>query len=384
MIRPFFKQVGTNIHDPLWGSVHVRDQLGNNNPEPDLRGQYCFHPWDWLEVLSDGRVFMCCATWLPFEIGNILEQPFDQLWNGEKAQAIRQSILDGSYKYCQKKLCPSIQNNRLADIHGVDAHKKNLVTDFPTHINFANDESCNLSCPSCRVSKIQYNQGPEYEQRKKINDLLWDSILQASHAKRMHVHITGSGDPWGSKIFREKLWNLDLRRHPNILINFKTNGVMLTKKTWDKMWRIHNNIRKLGVSWDACYESTYNITRRDGNYTQLKKNMKFINDISTQFPRLELHFDYVVQTCNYKEIPDFVEMMCRDYPNSKAAQFTLVSDWGTWTPEVYEWNAIWKNTHPQHQDLLKVLASMPRIRDTKIRWHNMKGLVNIARSKYSY
>ena len=79
--------------------------------------------------------------------------------------------------------------------------------------------------------------------------------------------ITGSGDPWGSKIFREKLWDLDLREYPNIAMNFKTNGVMLTEKTWNKMWRIHDRVRALGVSWDACHETTYNVTRRDGDYS---------------------------------------------------------------------------------------------------------------------
>ena len=63
--------------------------------------------------------------------------------------------------------------------------------------------------------------------------------------------------------------------------------------------------------------------------------------------------------------------------------FTLVSDWGTWTPDVYKWNAIWKDTHPQYQDLLKVLASVPKSRDSKINWANMKGIVDIARTRYA-
>ena len=383
-IRPFPQKVGTFVDDPLWGHVHIRDQEDNNNPEPDLQGKYCFHPWDWLEVLPNGRVFMCCATWLPFEIGNILDQPFNELWNGEKAQAIRASIVDGSYKYCQKKLCPLIQSNHLEDMNNVKDERKSLVADFPMHVNFSCDESCNLSCPSCRVKKIQFNEGPEYDKRKQINDLLWENILKASKTKNfIHVHITGSGDPWGSKIFREKLWDLDLREYPNIAINFKTNGVMLTEKTWNKMWRIHDRVRALGVSWDACHETTYNVTRRDGDYQQLRKNMKFMNDVAASFPKLKLHFDFVVQTYNYREIPDFVEMMCNDYPNSRAVMFTLVSDWGTWTPDVYKWNAIWKDTHPQYEDLLKVLASVPRSRDSKINWANMKGIVDIARTRYA-
>ena len=94
------------------------------------------------------------------------------------------------------------------------------------------------------ISRLEYAEALDtYKTRinGEVSDMqaaktVWENILKASKTKNfIHVHITGSGDPWGSKIFREKLWDLDLREYPNIAINFKTNGVMLTEKTWNKM-----------------------------------------------------------------------------------------------------------------------------------------------------
>ena len=55
----------------------------------------CRQMWDSLVVGADGSVFPCCLVAEPESaIGNLTEQPFDTIWNGEKMQALRRYALD--------------------------------------------------------------------------------------------------------------------------------------------------------------------------------------------------------------------------------------------------------------------------------------------------
>ena len=77
-----YELTGTWQENEIFGNYLIRDQKGNTNPTPNLAGRYCSHPWDWFEILSDGRVFMCCATWLPVIVGNLTKESFEEIWNG--------------------------------------------------------------------------------------------------------------------------------------------------------------------------------------------------------------------------------------------------------------------------------------------------------------
>src|SRR3989304_7631169 len=73
---------------------------------------FCSKPFKWFEVFrwnQTAEVYLCCAGWLDTSIGRLQYQTIEEIWNGEKAQEIRRSILDGSFKYCNRSLCPYLQ-----------------------------------------------------------------------------------------------------------------------------------------------------------------------------------------------------------------------------------------------------------------------------------
>lgn len=57
----------------------------------------CIEPWHKAFIRANGDVHLCCNNSL---IGNIKDEPFEQLINNHKAKAYRQGLLDG-------KLMPS-------------------------------------------------------------------------------------------------------------------------------------------------------------------------------------------------------------------------------------------------------------------------------------
>ena len=70
----------------------------------DLKKYICGVPFNSLEI-HNNVCFVCCPSWLPnkIEIGEI---PLKDIYNSKPVVDIRNSILDGSFKYCDKELCP--------------------------------------------------------------------------------------------------------------------------------------------------------------------------------------------------------------------------------------------------------------------------------------
>jgi MoaA/NifB/PqqE/SkfB family radical SAM enzyme len=332
------------------------------NAPKKSEGKFCKNPFDQFEIHPDGTVSVCCMSWLPEKIGNAEEKEIGEIFNSKKAQDIRESILDGSFKYCDHKLCPYIQNGSLPDREEVEdpRHKsiieKNQTKDLePTFYNLCYDESCNLSCPSCRINKIFYYEGKVYEAKKKIQDKLIAHIFGKPHDNYCLINVTGSGDPFGSKLFRELLFSIDGEKFPRVFFNLQTNGVMFTPRYWDKIKRIQKNINTVIVSYDAGTPETYRITRRGGNWDRLQENMKFLSSLRQRGLIKELRIDCVVQKANYKELDKLIKIGL----NLKVDKifFSLLVDWGTWSPEVYKQNCVWKKTNPKFDDFKETLRN---------------------------
>jgi sulfatase maturation enzyme AslB (radical SAM superfamily) len=72
-------------------------------PTKQFQGQYCLSPFVMIEVTLNGNVRMCgCHGWMSTTIGNLKETTLKEMLMSDLAQKIRQSIIDGSYVYCNE------------------------------------------------------------------------------------------------------------------------------------------------------------------------------------------------------------------------------------------------------------------------------------------
>lgn len=339
----------------------------------DLENKFCRKPFEHFEVDSGGRVSLCCYTWLPHHAGVVSDtSSVHQVFNSEKVQDIRRSIHDESFSYCSHTLCPHIQNGSLPtkdEVEGPRMQKivkeKSLDNLKPDFYNLCYDMSCNLSCPSCRTGKIVFTKGEQYEKRLKIQNRIAEELFNTPHDRNCTVNITGSGDPFGSKLFRDLLFNIDGKIFPNVSINLQTNGVMFTEKYWNRMHKIHPNINSVIISFDAGTEQTYNITRRGGNWKQLLKNMEFLSTINSHDTKYsnpnnrnklkEVRIDFVVQQANYKEMPLIIELGKKLKVDK--VYFSIVVNWGTWPKEEFAKQAVYNEDHPEYNDFIDILSN---------------------------
>lgn len=339
-----------------------KDSRGTLNTEHNLKGRFCRNPFVQMDFYETGKVHSCCSSWLPTAIGDLRKSSIAEIWNSPTSQMIRESIHDGSFRYCNHKVCPMIQDDTLPTVEEarqeialkeIIDEKKTRIDELPQFYNLCNDLSCNLYCPSCRVKKIINTEGREYERTQTLQDKITRELFTIPSDRPFIMNITGSGDPFASPVFREFLFNLNGEDFPNMKIHLQTNGVLLTPKNWQKMAKIHDRIATILISFDAGSEETYNVTRRGGNWQWLQDNTRRLGELRESGELKHLRLDFVVQQANFREMPRFIALA--KSLNADRVFFSMVLDWGTWSIADYEKQCIWKREHPEFDDFISVL-----------------------------
>ena len=318
---------------------------------------FCIEPFSGLDITHSGRVYMCCADWRPTPVGNILETPLMDIWMGEAAAALRNSILDQSFRFC-RPTCPLLDNPRGPVSKGSQPPTLPSL-DRLNRLTLSYDPTCNLKCPSCRTS---------YLGNSEKTGLIHEKIIQSDILLRTNLlYIAGDGDPIASPCYWSLLNSLDpLPLNPNLTVRLHTNGLLLTPEKWKELGKTAQRVVSICVSVDAACETTYKLNR-GGSWQQLQNNLAFINSL----PGIKLEMNFVVQSNNFKEMPDFAHMAFRYSANF--VFFAGIRNWnaprrkeGTVFSDLDYYNrAVHLPSHPQHEQLLEILHD-PIFKDPRI------------------
>ena len=342
----------------------------------NLNDYVCLTPFKTIEIHKTSS-YMCCPTWMPKVIKHE-DHSIEQIWNSTESKEIRKSVLDGSYKYCDKNYCPylsALLDGDLNDRKGPLVLKEDfqeLIEDYdyetgemmvgPSVVQFAFDATCNYKCPSCRIDVITAS-GDEI---KKIKSTI--SEIEDAYAKDITaLYITGSGDPFVSVSFRNFLRTFNPNKYPKLKkIHLHTNASMWNKDMWDSMSNIHPYVKSCEISIDAASKETYeNVTRLGGNWENLINNLNFIKTIPTlRFIRTS----FVVQSGNYFEMSEFVDLIRSIFGKRGVIFFSKIANWGSFSESEYLIRKVWDTSHPEH---MQFLINLNKIRGEKMLFHNM-------------
>jgi len=313
----------------------------------DLKNYICGVPFNNLEI-HDNVCFVCCPSWLPNKV-ELNEIPLKDVYNSKPFQEIRESILDGSFKYCNKELCPFL--SKLVN-YGIPSGpiklketnkglKKIVKNNTPDSLLMNFDRTCNYKCPSCRVDLIVENSEGIKRVEKRIEDI---DKYYSKHVKTLY--ITGSGDPFVSVGFRNYLRNFNPKKYPKLKsIHLHTNASMWNKEMWDSMPNVHKYVQTCEISIDAGTKDTYeNKTRLGGNWKNLMNNLKFISTLP-----INVKTSFVVQDSNYMEMELFYNLMYSIFGNNVNVFFGKITNWGTFSDGEFKLKQVWDTEHPEHE-----------------------------------
>ncbi|MCW5906335.1 MAG: SPASM domain-containing protein [Chitinophagales bacterium] len=267
---------------------------------------FCKLPFSRISIDDDGNVWpACCPDWVQFPLGNIFKQDWSEIWYGEAATKLRNSMFDGSLQYCKRDWCPNVADAEagIDNYHVIPLHKapKSWTPQPPEHVNMNYDMSCNLKCPSCRSELIHY-RGEQLQKVQQLQNYAEEKILPEVQS----IALTGVGDPFISKVFRPFLFDFNSNKYPRIkTIHFHTNGLLFTPEMYGKMKGIHHLRISTDISIDAASEEVYNKVRPPGNWNTLMENLQFIKQLDNL---VLLGISMVVQQDNYRQMPDFIKL----------------------------------------------------------------------------
>jgi len=341
-----------------------RFKLTTKGDKP-YKGYYCYKPFKWFEIVQNGDVYLCCPSWLRVPVGNIHRQSIDKIWNSKKAQKIRQSILDGSYRFCNQ-LCPNLHDlDRLTCIKPMEKIEDkefrkviinlNLKLSFgPRMINGCFDRSCNLACPSCRKQMIMADEG----ERKQIKKVI-DKITEQAGKDLELLSLLGTGDPLASPEIFQWLLSFDLKKFPKLkLIHLHTNGMLFTPKTWQMLSAVNHLIKSIEISVDAGTDDTYKVNRKGGDFKRLLENLRFIRSLIEKGKIKNSRISFVVQANNFKEMEGIIKIGQKN--KFESIYFSQLVNWGTFPKREFRKRAVHLPDHPKHQEFLSVLRRLPK------------------------
>ncbi len=298
----------------------------------------CPKPFDTLLVDKVGSCYLCeCTSWLPQSIGNVQLQEIEDILYNDDAKILRESIIDGSYRYCNNKQCAYL----LYSSSGKVWSKKPHITEIK-NIRLAVDDSCNLRCPSCRNKQIFVTSGTQFRTRTRIVDKIITFLKKLNHT--VLVHIGSDGDPFASLIYRYFMReSADIK---NLNFSFQTNGLLL-KQMYNRTKKIWDRTKKIGVSIDGATKDTYERLRLGGSYDKILENLDFLKEKNKQHDfKLYLHF--VVQKDNYHEMVGIIELA--EKYNVDRVYLNKIEDWNTY--KNFQEINITDNKHPEHNKYL--------------------------------
>jgi len=354
---------------------HLEGLLDPENPKYRLADRLCTKPFVKLDVLENST-HQCCASWLTTSAGNLQTTPWEQVWNGVDAQAVRASMLDGSFRHCNKRTCPSIQSDDLPTRESLRADSfwreiieagRTAMPRGPETVNLAYDRTCNLSCPSCRTERFAADEAT----RLRFDEMQDRAILPLlKHAKT--VFVTGSGDPFASKNFRRLMHQLTEKEFPQLKFVIMTNGMLFTPAQWEAFPTLHNRVEILRISVDAATGPTHELLRRGARWPVMLENMTFAGDLRAAGLIDDYELVFTVQSENYREVGDAVDLAHEVGANG--VYFGRMTNWGTFSEAEYRSKAVFLPEHPEHRAFVEKMQD-PRLRDPMVLLGDLTGFV---------
>jgi MoaA/NifB/PqqE/SkfB family radical SAM enzyme len=297
----------------------------------------CARPFDTVLIDKNGSCFICeCTAWLPQSIGNLYKQDLESILSNSLRKHIQTTVQDGSFRLCNSNQCSYILGNYVSN---TEYHKNKSLE----NIRLAIDDSCNLSCPSCRKEKIFLTSGKNFKMRLTLADKILN-FLENNKGKKFNVHIGSDGDPFASIVYR--YFMMKTKNLKNLKYSIQTNGLLI-KKNFYKFKHILENLNKIGISIDGATKKTYESLRVGGKFEKIIENLEFLKEIKN----FDTHLHFVVQQKNYHEIEKIIELGLKY--NVDKIYLNKITDWNTM--KNFKEHAVWMTEHKENKNFMDIV-----------------------------
>jgi len=254
----------------------------------------------------------CCQAWLrppyscdySYYVEEDIYGNFDieNIWNSEKIQEFRRSIISGTYRYCNLEICPYWKSNMLLPVPeeaiSYIEQKQTNLSYAPVRISANVDRTCNFFCPSCRNVKFSV---PNIRTYNRLSVILSSGVRD--------LYLNGSGEIFFNSHYLRMMREFSSKKYPDVRsFDIISNGLNLNRTMWYSLSvDFKRLIKAITISIDAINEETYKKIRLGGDFSIVRRNAGFISELRKKGELKNFNLAYVLQKENINELPDFVK-----------------------------------------------------------------------------
>ena len=305
------------------------------------------------------------AEWSPcFRPLQCSARPDDEFWKGDDWKEFRKSLMDGSFRYCQKTQCPNLvagwlpRKDKITD----ETMLKIINGDFDVippleELHFSYDEHCNLCCPSCRT----YYKTITTDKANEFDDF-YERFLREHVRKAKHLCLSGCGEAMISPHSRKLLQSLSPEDCPNLEVELRTNMTTVTPQAWEALGEGRKVIRHIAASIDSSRKDDFERIRYPAKWDNVCANLKFVQELRNNGDLDVFEFHVVIQKDNVDQLLEIIKMaMSYDVD---VVTFSRLINWREMPEEEYnEINPFWINNR-YHERLLEEIEKVKAFRES--------------------
>ncbi len=302
----------------------------------------------------DGIGTVRACSWAGYYIlGNLRDYTMSEVYNSEAAKYFRQTLLDGTYDYCNEENCPYIANNVL-DSHMVEIDE---IPEYPKELSLAYDRRCNYHCTCCAS---RCDDMPDPAVQSKIENeirkaLPYVEILSAN----------GLGEFFVSDSMMKLVSEWKPEKMKNAVFSLETNGSLFNPDNWEKIKNIGNAYLSVSLTIHSFEEAAYQyLSGTKIKIGKMIENLKFIKGLREggQIDNLELCM--VMEERNFREVPDFILRCLNEFGADKVRIRRFLPEKAM--DENFEWFFDIRNPlHPYHQEYQEIMKH-PILKDPRV------------------
>ena len=368
-----FSQCGASYraHYECWDACRKAGlPVQENFPAQEkIQKKFCSLPFEFLSIRNDGEkiilapcqtsLWMSYAKTYPSALLNS-EKEMPDFWNSTEFQELRRSILDGDFTYCSKVRCPkllhledadSVTEPRLRDI--ID-NRRLFLPQGPKVLVLGYDETCNLTCPSCRKHPVV----PSPALRHAFDTMADRFIIPMISPEIDHILLNCSGEALASPHTLRLLNALPFEKCPQLKIHLMSNGELLAER-WDRLGPAADHVSVLILSFDGITEETYTHFRRGGNLKRFLSGMEFASRLRQENRVSHVSAVMTIFAGNMHEAIPIYEF-CNDH-GFDALMINKFQNWGTFSAEEFARMDVWNGNHPRHEEWNSIFNELKKL-----------------------
>ena len=318
--------------------------------------KFCKKCFEYSYVFVNGDVRYCPWNWKV--LGNLKENTFEEIWNSDAANEIRDAFVKGELRYCNEQYCPECINDSPA-VHVSEEEMKRLhenVPKMPDTISLSYDERCNHACPSCRQCILKPDQ--EYlENLKTITNNIEPYISEVKY-----ISANGIGDIFVSKEMLDMLSRFR-PKNKDFMMHIETNGVLF-KANWDKIKHFGDYHLTVSVTPSSFDRETYKYLAGVDDLEKFEESMRFITELKHQGAVNKIRMIMVIQDSNFRQIPDFIKR-CIDVYDADEVILRPIFEWFGLKEDERLYKNILNPCHPYHKEYEEIIKH-PILSDPRV------------------